>query len=252
MVVPILRSSECRIWWADIHAQSIETMTTVLSEVELGRAARYRRHEDRLRFVTAAWLLRTTAAAQLGTTPEAVVVERKCGDCDKPHGRPRIRTDGPPLYTSISHSGNRAALALCTACEVGVDVEEVVATSGGIARAALTEGERAALGKLPEQDREAGFIDLWVRKEAVLKATGHGLRIPPHKIEVTGPREAPALLAWPFEETPGTVDIRTLDPGNGYTGVVAILADGEPVQVSQSDATLIDRTKAVATISRAA
>ena len=72
---------------------------------------------------------------------------------------------------------------------------------------------------------------MWVRKEAVLKATGHGLRIPPDQVEVSGPGEDPALLGWPLDIDPASVDLHTLDPGDGYAGAVALLADGRPVKI---------------------
>lgn len=239
--IPILGPFECRVWWADIQ-HPIEDLTSVLSDVELERVSRFRRMEDRHRSVTGSWLLRTAAAAQLGTSPAEVPIERRCLRCDRPHGKTYIKTSGPPLHASISHSGNRVAVALSTAGQVGVDVEEVIPAPGGIAHSALSPAERAALEALPEQDREAGFIRIWVRKEAVLKATGHGLQIPPNQVEVTGPEEEPALLSWPLDPSPGSVDIRTLDPGSGYTGVVAILTEGNSIKVHESAITRTKRT----------
>ncbi|WP_424530177.1 4'-phosphopantetheinyl transferase family protein [Sphaerisporangium viridialbum] len=230
-----LKTAECRVWWADPRDQPIETLLGVLNETELKRAATYRREQDRRRYLTASWLLRTAAAIQLDMAPENVSVERRCGDCDKPHGRPYILTDDS-LHASISHSGNRVAVALTTAGPVGVDVEEVpTAPVSELVRCALSPAEQAVLGSLPERDQQAGFARMWVCKEAVLKATGHGLRIPPDKVEVSGPLEAPELLAWPLEISPQSVRITTLYPGDGYAGVVAVLTEDSPITVSEWD-----------------
>ncbi|MEV7966110.1 4'-phosphopantetheinyl transferase superfamily protein [Sphaerisporangium sp. NPDC088356] len=236
-----LKTAECRVWWADPRDQPIETLLSVLNETELTRAKTYRREQDRLRFLTASWLLRTTAASQLDIPPENVPIERRCGSCDKPHGRPYILT-GDNLHASISHSGSRVAVALTTAGPVGVDVEEVpTAPVSELVRCALSPAEQAVLGTLHERDQQAGFARMWVCKEAVLKATGHGLRIPPDKVEVSGPLEKPELLAWPLEISPQSVQITTLYPGDGYVGVVAVLTDDTSITVSEWETTAVGR-----------
>jgi len=240
MYIPVLGHDECRVWWADIDHYAIEDMVLVLSDAELDRLSRFRRPDDRLRSATANWLLRTTAAAQLGTDPADVPIERKCLRCERPHGKTHIKTNGSPLFASVSHSGRRVGVALSTAGHVGVDVEEL--TPGEIARSALTQAERDALDRLPAGEREAGFIRLWVRKEAVLKATGHGLQIPPDQVEVTGPAQEPALVNWPLDTPPADVQLRSLNPGPGYTGAVALLTAETTVKVYESSVINTDRS----------
>lgn len=233
MIIPVLGPSECRVWWADPRDQPIGALTTVFNDTELTRASCFHREQDRRRFITACWLLRTTAAAQLDVAPAAVPIDRRCTGCGKPHGKPRLLADGVSLEASISHSGDRVAVALSTAGPVGVDVEEVTPDPGGIPRLALAPTELKILQALPHHEQEPGFITIWVRKEAVLKATGHGLRIPPGQVVVSGPHEAPALLDWPLDIPTAAVELRTLHPGDGYAGAVALLTDGRPVKVSE-------------------
>jgi 4'-phosphopantetheinyl transferase len=233
MITPVLRPAECRVLWADPRYQPISALTGVLTDSERARAARYHREADRRRFITACALLRTSAAAQLGIAdPENVPIDRSCDECGKSHGKPRILDT--PLEVSISHSGDRIAVALSLAGPVGVDVEEVAEAPGGVPEFALSPAELATLRTLPESAQETGFIQMWVRKEAVLKATGHGLRIPPDQVEVSGPWDEPRLLNWPLPASPSTVQFHRLDPGDGYLGVVAVLADGRPVTVSET------------------
>lgn len=235
MIIPILGPSECRVWWTCADEQPISDLIWPLSESERSRAAGYRREEDRRRFVAAGWLLRTVAAAQLAASPADIIIERRCADCGKNHGKPRIVTDSHrELHASISHSGTRVGVALCTAGMVGVDVEDLSPAPGGIAYCALSSAEQAALSRLPEHERETGFVEMWVRKEAALKATGHGLQIPPEQVEVTGPRQSPAVLSWPLDVPPDRLRLWELDPGPGFAGVVAVLGGSEPVSVSES------------------
>lgn len=252
MIIPVLRASECRVWWADHRDYEIPGMTTVLSDTELTRAARFHRDADRRRFITGTWLLRTIVAAQLGTTAAAVEIDRTCDECGKPHGKPRFGDGGTSLEASISHSGNRVAVALSTAGPVGVDVEEVIPDAGGIPQLALSPMELKSLQTLSEDEQEVGFIQMWVRKEAALKATGYGLRIPPDQVEVSGPYEDPALLSWPLDISPGTVQMQTLAPGGGYAAAVAILTAGRLAKVSETEATSLHQNDFPALVAIAA
>ncbi|MCG5216074.1 4'-phosphopantetheinyl transferase superfamily protein [Streptosporangium soli] len=238
MIAPLLASDECHVWWADPRHRTIESLSAVLSEPELERAARFRREPDRRRFLTGSWLLRTVAGAQLGIPPEDVTVIRKCPDCTRHHGKPYIGAEGSPLHVSVSHSGDRVAVALTAEGPVGVDVELVPSVPvDDLARCALTQDERLALEALPEERRYEAFAGVWVRKEAALKATGHGLRISPDRVEVTGPDESPQLLRWPLDIPPGDVRFHMLHPGDGYVGVFAVLTRNPRLQVVESHVT---------------
>lgn len=222
--------NECKVWWTDTRHRRVDELIGVLSDVERARAAGFHREQDRVRFVTGSWLLRGSAGALLGIAPAAVPVDRRCDRCGEPHGRPRIT--GFPVDASISHSGTRVGVALSHAGPVGLDLEEVAPMPGGIVWGALAPPERAALRRLPEADRPMGFLRVWTCKEAVLKATGQGLRVPPDQVEVAGPYERPALRRWPLETPPESVTLHSLDPGGGYVAVVALIA-GRAVSVSE-------------------
>ncbi|MFC0865702.1 4'-phosphopantetheinyl transferase family protein [Sphaerimonospora cavernae] len=238
MIPVIQRTGECRVWWADPRHQPIEAMMSVLNGPELRRASRFHREQDRRRFLTGAWLLRMVAGAELGVSPERVEVDRWCSGCGKAHGKPHIRTGEEPLHVSVSHSGNRVVVAVTTVGPLGVDVEAV--PSGpvdALARCALSPAELPALRAVPESERRAAFARLWVRKEAVLKATGHGLRVPPDHVEVSGPDERPALVRWPLDIAPEDVPIAAIDAGAGYAGAIAVLARDHLITVSESHST---------------
>ncbi|MET8051102.1 MULTISPECIES: 4'-phosphopantetheinyl transferase family protein [unclassified Streptosporangium] len=220
----LLQAAECHVWWADPRDHPIDTIARVLSPTEQDRAARYRREGDRHRFITGGWLLRTAAATYLGVSPAAVPVIRSCPRCNKPHGKPQVTHTG--LHVSVSHAGNRVAVALSTAGPVGVDVEAIPTTPPEeLSRRALSSAERAALADLPAHAQNAAFIRLWVCKEAALKATGHGLSIPPGQVHISYPHTNPALVSWPLRDTPpGNVRLHLLKPVPGYHAAVAIIS----------------------------
>ncbi|XVQ84281.1 4'-phosphopantetheinyl transferase family protein [Microbispora siamensis] len=231
----VLDAGACRVWWAAPQDRPVESMTPVLGEGERARAVRFRREADRRRFVTGSWLLRTAVAAVLGIAPADVVVDRSCPDCGRSHGKPRIRAAGPPLHVSVSHSGDRVVVALSAEGPLGVDVEAVPsAPVDGLARRVLTRGEWSWMEALPPEERCEAFARVWTRKEAVLKATGHGLRIPPEKVEVSGPADDPELIGWPLGIPAAHVRLRHLEPGRGYVAAVAVVSAGPALRVVES------------------
>jgi phosphopantetheinyl transferase len=63
--------------------------------------ARVRPGGDRLRFLTAAALLRLAAAACLSVAPDRLRVDRRCERCGTQHGRPRL-PDHPGVDVSVA------------------------------------------------------------------------------------------------------------------------------------------------------
>ncbi|MFG1921393.1 4'-phosphopantetheinyl transferase family protein [Cryptosporangium sp. NPDC048952] len=199
-------------------------LTALLDPIEQGRRAGYRREADRARFTVAASLLRVVSGAHLGIEPLRVAVTRSCPDCDRPHGRPVLPVAG--WECSVSHSGDRVAVAIGRTGALGVDVEEVSQRDD----AGLREMVLAA------DERGDDFVTYWVRKEAVLKATGEGLRVSLTEIAVTAPDTEPALVRAHHPDLPSRTTLRTLTPGNGYRACLAAL-DAPSVTVTELDAT---------------
>jgi 4'-phosphopantetheinyl transferase len=196
----------------------------LLTPAERERMVRLRRQEDKQRLMVGNALLRLTIAQATGSALEEVVIDRSCPDCDKPHGKPTVV--GHDLHVSVSHSGNRVAVALTRVAQVGVDVEQVDP------RVHVDE----LLANILSPDEIATDMDFftrWARKEAVLKATGQGLRMPMSKITL-GPQgligfDRPCLL-------------RDLQPGPGYCAAIAVLTDAEVEIVERDGSRLLDRS----------
>jgi 4'-phosphopantetheinyl transferase len=197
----------------------------LLDEVEHGRRERYLRTEDRDRFTLGVAVTRLVLGPLLGLPPERVPLNRECPDCGKPHGRPVV-AGGPRL--SVSHSGDRVAVAFSAAGPVGVDVEATRPLDEGIERHVLAPAESAASAALAA-GASGGFdasslLSYWTRKEAIVKATGDGLRAPMRDITVSAPAEPPRLVAWPSRaELVGRITLHTLDPGPGYFACLALI-----------------------------
>lgn len=214
-----LGPSDCHIWWADpttIAGPGFHLLNTR----EQARFATYRKPADRDRFVAGRALLRTAVAGYLDTPPELVRVAFNCPDCAAPHGRPTLPGSG--LEVSLSHSGSQVAVAITRIGPVGIDVEEI---DPGLQVAPLLPHVLSNL----ERERGLcptvqGFYRTWTRKEAVLKATGQGLRVPLRSIGVSDPDDVPQVLFF-GGNAPGAEDfvLADLEAGPGYAASIAVI-----------------------------
>lgn len=209
------RALPCQVWFADLADYRAE-LRGLLDEVEQVRRQRYQQSVDRRRFTLAAALLRVVAGRQLGLPARRLVIDRGCPDCDRQHGKPRLR-DAADLHVSVSHSGNLIAVATTPTAPIGVDVEVVTERDYlDLARAFLAPGELV--------DGSDSFYTLWTRKEAVIKATGDGLRMPLPRVAVSPADKAPELVE--YAGTRLSCSMADLQPEPGYIGALAILAAG--------------------------
>jgi len=160
-------------------------------------------------------LLHAVLAGRLGRSPAEVTLTARCRICGGPHGKPQP-IDG--VHFNLSHAGDRVVVAMTTLGPVGVDVElREAASFRGFDGVALAESERGiAIGER---------ATVWTRKEAVLKATGHGLAISPSDVEVSAPDEPARFVAWHAADPPDElVQMLDLDLGADYAACVAVLS----------------------------
>ena len=92
---------------------------------------------------------------------------------------------------------------------------------------------------MPEERKSDLFFAYWTRKEALLKATGDGLRVAPAALTVTPPDAPPALVAW--EATAplaAAAHLFDLSPGSGHVASLAVLGPRLGVVERDGDALL--------------
>jgi 4'-phosphopantetheinyl transferase len=205
-------------------------MRDLLDDGERGRYDRFLRAEDKARFVTGRFLARTVLAEATGLPPRDIRFTTGCPHCGGTHGKPRL--PGSDLDFSLSHSGDRVVLVLTEGAVVGVDVEqESDRDVDRLAEMVLTGAERTVLAAM--DDRRRGFHAYWTRKEALLKATGHGLAAPMTAIHVSAPDEPAEVIGWDGEEAVSPVRLADLAPGPGYAACAAVLT-GRPLKIVET------------------
>jgi 4'-phosphopantetheinyl transferase len=162
------------IAWAclklDAGAGTTLDSTALLSAADSDRAARFRRAEDRARFIAGrgllAALLRQTGGR--ARAPLALTLTE--------HGRP-VLLEEPRLAFSISHAGDIVAVAVVRDALVGIDVEALDRRIdlAAVAARIFHPADLARYAALPEADQSHAFFRAWTGKEAVLKGRGVGL-----------------------------------------------------------------------------
>lgn len=183
-----------------------------------------------------ALLVRAVAEAT-GAPRAEVEVWRRCARCGGDHGRPVLVRCGERgvegIDLSLSRAGRSVAIAVSFAGPVGIDIESVdAAAQSGFDDVAFGPAECDRLATAGPPDLRTAT---WTAKEAVLKATGDGLRVDPRELEVAfagrlrgGPPRL-ALVGWPGSPVPiGSFQLSALDAGPGLVGTIAVIADARP------------------------
>ncbi|MFD0369003.1 4'-phosphopantetheinyl transferase family protein [Streptomyces sp. NPDC127114] len=213
-----VRPGECHVWTA--RAVSVSPgLVALLDAAERRVYESFLRERDRSLYLTAHALLRLVLAGALDGDPARLVFAAG------PHGKPYV--EDASVEFSLTHSGERVAVAVTSGTPVGVDVERVPEPVAELPLPVLSPAERAVYDRVPEPERAAAFTAYWVRKEAVLKATGEGLRVDPARLTVAAPDRPAELLGWRGRAKAvrphPPVRLYDLDAGEGYRGAVALL-----------------------------
>lgn len=201
-------------WWAHLRSAR-PALTTLLPADETTKLRDYRQAADRSRHLVGWALARAVLGDALQCAPPAVPIHRFCTHCRQPgHGKPQVKGDGP--HFSISHAGDYVVVAVTDDGPVGVDVELITRGDDKIDRRVRAPGERSAGG--------ADLVRRWVRKEAVLKATGHGFAVPMTRFAVSPPDARARLLTWPDDPTlPERLGLDDLPCPGLYAAAVAVI-----------------------------
>jgi len=207
------------VWRLD----DVDCDEATLDATERARAARLTRAEVRRRFVAARATLRRVLAIYQGA--DASELSFAYG----PHGKPELagRSD---LAFNLSHSGEKAVLAVGSEISIGVDVERIRSDLRweGVADRFFGPDERRVLRSAPAQDRVATFFRLWTVREAYLKARGVGF-------DALG-AEMPQLLRDASPSTGGgAVAWRCVEPGVADGDAAAIVWRGSSRSIRRLD-----------------
>lgn len=178
-----LRSDEVHLWNIDLRALAArqEGLHAHLSREETERASRFQGAEDAARFACAHGAMREILSFYTGTPAAKLQFSRN--DCGKPFLCDHRVLD---LRFSLSYRGHRALLGVAQSQEIGVDIEmfndEIDANA--LVEAIFSESEKHEVSTFNEPEKLRAILQMWTRKEAVLKALGRGFSLDARTIEI--------------------------------------------------------------------
>ena len=142
-------------------------LATLLSPDEARRVAAYKMEQHRQRFSLTRGVLRTLLGGYLNCDPAMVRVTEGA------NGKPSA--EGAPGF-NVSHSKDVVVYVFSNHASVGVDVEylDEKLSREAIVNDVFSPTERVAYRAAGPDDSLRTFFNIWVRKEARLKATGFG------------------------------------------------------------------------------
>ncbi len=164
-----------------MHQAKLKHLYPLLSDAEKERSEQFNSFKHRKKFIASHGFLHAALGYYIDTSAEDIKFSYK------DNGKPVLIDEQNPqqLQFNMSHSGNIAILAICRNQSVGIDIEFIQRKSDwhGISKRFFTPNEQQALFKLPEAQQKDAFYQIWTRKEAHMKVTGEGLRLPPTHFE---------------------------------------------------------------------
>jgi 4'-phosphopantetheinyl transferase len=174
-----LRDGEVHVWRAAAGAADARVWEAPLALAEREAAGNFAFDRDRQTYVLAHRLLRTVLSAYLDV--DAAEITFAAGA----FGKPELAAHGG-LCFNLTHSAGAAMVALAWEQRIGVDLESTQARVDldSVMRSTLAPPERALIEAMPQAGRSAAFLQLWTRKEALLKAEGVGLSHNPRDYSV--------------------------------------------------------------------
>jgi 4'-phosphopantetheinyl transferase len=167
--------NDIHVWPIDLHLAPTQIMQQrkLLSSDELERVQRLHDANHQRRFIVARSFLRIILSSYLDTPPEEIVFAYT------EHNKVFLADTTSAIQFNLSHSADKAVIAINKHFPIGIDIEKIQAKSFlAIAKRFFSPEEYAELSQLPDNEASSAFFCLWSRKEAVVKAVGKGLSIP--------------------------------------------------------------------------
>ena len=190
--LPAPTGQQIQVWWARVPVGRLDdalrqALATDLNPAMLARLDRFHQVQDRDRGLAAHSLLRRLLAAVAGGSPATLVLSTRCAGCGKTdHGKPYLDlgTPTPPVEVNLSHSGEFVCVALTApGVQVGVDVEKRRPMDWTALRKQVFHDSEWAVTEQTD-DPARRRMDAWTRKEASVKASGHGLSMPFREVAI--------------------------------------------------------------------
>lgn len=183
------QEGEAHIWYATLESlrPRAQEFAELLDPVEQERAQRFRFDHDRERFILGHGLLRSLLSRYLKRDGSLIRMARG------PFGKPFL--ERKDLRFNMSDTKDAVLVAFTHRTEVGADIETMTrrVDHASVAEHYFTAPELQSIldasgGSDTRSQQKRRFLELWTRKEAVLKASGVGIMDDLKALRVDGER----------------------------------------------------------------
>lgn len=183
---------QVHLWFLDLGSLAAP-LANALAAPDTAAIAPSALSVGQLRFLRR-FYLRLLMGAYLGQPGRAVKINRS------QRGKPVLdrSVHDSALEFSMAKSGDRLLIGVSNGGEVGVDLEPLerrARNTMALARRYFSQAEAEQLAALPPAQADRAFLRAWACKEAVVKASGHGIANQLCRFTVeTDPARGPAVL----------------------------------------------------------
>ena len=227
-----LTTDDVHVWTfnrLDMPENLMAQMHDWLPAEDQRQAERYKMPDDRIRFCIGRTMVRYLSGRYMGLDGQTLKLAQN--DQSKPYWADA----GQCLQFNLSHSGAWVVMAFTPALSVGIDVQERAIgpkfDALKLADHAYHPDEIAALTRAGEEDRIHLFHDIWVCKEAIIKATGLGLHEDLRRFSVL---PLPEMQDWRKMEAMGNpLNVLKLDIDSQHTAALAVQTFSRPLKVNK-------------------
>lgn len=170
-----LSSKNIDIWLCDLKRllNYTDKFYSILSNDEKERAAKFKLEKNRQEYVITRGCLRQYLGLLTNTEPKNFMFKYL------EYGKPVL--ENMPKFAdvsfNVSHSHEFSLVAITQKHTVGIDIEKISRDSDhqSLVTRFFSKAEQSEFNTLPGKIRAKAFCACWTRKEAFIKAVGHGI-----------------------------------------------------------------------------
>lgn len=212
-----LSDRDVHIWEVDLNGSFPTDMIHHLSIEEQERAFKFRFEKDRKRWTVSRVAMRKILSRYLAISAHEIKFDYTS------FGKPYFT--GSKIIFNLTHSGDKALLAVSLISDVGIDIEmkKDIDFKRLIPRF-FSEAEATAVMQSNDLQMSSSFYRVWTRKEAFIKAVGGGLSMPLKEFTVSTQMNNPVWIEridWAPQQTADWTLI-TLNRYPNYEAALAV------------------------------
>ena len=197
--------------------EAVDDCLADLTEAEREKAKGYVRPSVREQFVVSRSVLRRLLSKYLKVDGPQIEITTQ------DNGKPILADPSRGLHFNLAHSNGWVMFAMAKR-PVGIDVEPIrdVPNAGDLVTRFFATDEQRQYKLLPPELKRDGFLRGWTCKEAVLKATGAGIRAIDACTVCLDPTKPPRVIQYTGRPVGESWGLGILRPAVGMTAAVAV------------------------------